>query len=129
MWMVKRQRQKYKPLKSIYNLMHRLEQITKYVMQKQAKGKWQEMQKCLLEFYIKLLQHFSTTTLYFCLNITIMWKSPDYFPKLKILGVLGYLLKYKFHSNKMWIFVAICGIQKLKTKTCFSQSLKVKTAF
>ena len=37
--MVKRQRQKYKPLKSIYNLMHRLEQITKYVMQKQAKGK------------------------------------------------------------------------------------------
>ena len=29
----------------------------------------------------------------------------------------------------MWIFVAICGIQKLKAKACFSQSLKVKTVF
>ena len=29
----------------------------------------------------------------------------------------------------MWIFVAICGIQKLKTKACFSQSLKVKSVF
>ena len=29
----------------------------------------------------------------------------------------------------MWIFVAICGIQKLKPKACFSQSLKVKSVF
>ena len=64
MWMV----QKYKQLQSIYNLMHGLEQVPKGVMEKQAKGKWQEMQKCLLELYIKLQQHFSTTILYCCLR-------------------------------------------------------------
>ena len=39
MW--KRQRQKYKPLQSIYNLMHGLQHLPKGIMQKQAKGKWQ----------------------------------------------------------------------------------------
>ena len=34
-----RQRQKYKPLQSIYNFMHGLEQVTKGVMQKQTRGK------------------------------------------------------------------------------------------
>ena len=48
--------------------MHGLEQVPKGVMQKKAKGKWQQMQKCLLEFYKKLQQHFSTTILYCCLN-------------------------------------------------------------
>ena len=62
-------------------------------MQKQAKGKWYEMQKFLLEFYIKLQQYFSTIILYCCLNIAIMWKSPEDFSKLKILRVLVYLLK------------------------------------
>ena len=33
MWMVKRQRQKYKQLQSIYNLMHGLEQVPTGVMQ------------------------------------------------------------------------------------------------
>ena len=37
--MAYRQKQKYKPLKSTYNLMHGLEQVPKCVMQKQAKGK------------------------------------------------------------------------------------------
>ena len=83
------------------------------------------MQKCLLEFYIKLQQHFSTAILYCCLNIAIMWKSVD-FPKLKILRVLVFLFKYKFHFNESWIFVAIDGIQKLKTKTYFFQTLKNK---
>ena len=54
MWMAKRRRQKYKPLQSIYNFMHGLEQVTKGVMQKQPRGKWEEMQKYLLKFYIKL---------------------------------------------------------------------------
>ena len=35
-------------------------------------------------------------------------------------------LWYKFHFNKNWIFVAIYGIQKSKTKTCFSQNFKSK---
>ena len=39
-WMVKRQRQKYKQLQSIYNLMRELEQVPKGVMQKQANVKW-----------------------------------------------------------------------------------------
>ena len=38
--MVKRQRQKYKQLQSIYNLMRELEQVPKGVMQKQANVKW-----------------------------------------------------------------------------------------
>ena len=29
------------PLQSIYNVMHRLEQVRKGIVQKQAKGKWQ----------------------------------------------------------------------------------------
>ena len=33
------QRQKYKPLQK-YNVMHRLAQVPKGVVQKQAKGKW-----------------------------------------------------------------------------------------
>ena len=49
--------------------MHGLEQVPKGVMQKQTKDKWQQIQKCLLEFYIKLQQHLSTTILYYCLNI------------------------------------------------------------
>ena len=36
MW--KRQRQKYKPLQSIYNLMHGLQHLPKRIMQKQAKA-------------------------------------------------------------------------------------------
>ena len=119
----------YKPLQSIYNLMHGVEHVTKGVMQKQAKGKWQEMQRCLLKFYIKLQQHFSTTILYCCLNVAVIWKSPDDFPKLKMFRVLVYLLKCKFHFNRNWIFVAIYIIQKLKTKTCFSQTLIVKACF
>ena len=50
MWMAKRQRQKHKSLQNIYNLMHGLEEVLKGVMQKQPKGKWESMQKCLLEF-------------------------------------------------------------------------------
>ena len=80
--------------------MHGLEQVTKGVIQKQVKGKWQEMQKCLLEFYIKLQQHFSTTILYCSLNIAIMWKSPEDFPKLKMVRVHVYFLKHKTHFNK-----------------------------
>ena len=68
MWIVKRKRQNYKQLESIYNLMHGLEQVPKGVMEKQDKGKWQQIQKYLIEFYIKLQQHFSTTILYCCLN-------------------------------------------------------------
>ena len=41
MWMAKRQRQKYKPLQSTYNLVHGVEQEPKGAMQKQTKGKWQ----------------------------------------------------------------------------------------
>ena len=48
--------------------MHGLEQVPKGVMQKKGKGKWQQMQKSLLEIYTKLQQHFSTTILYCCLN-------------------------------------------------------------
>ena len=87
------------------------------------------MQKCLLEFSIQLQQHFSTTILYCCLNIAIMQKSPIDFPKLKMLRVLVYLLKQKFPFNKNRIFVAIYGIQRLKAKAYFSQTLKVKTCF
>ena len=43
-----------------------------------------------------------------------------------MLSVIVYPLKHKFRFNKIWIFVAVYGIQKLKTKTCFSQTLKVK---
>ena len=35
-------------------------------------------------------------------------------------------LWYKLHFNKNGIFVAIYGIRKSKTKTCFSQNLKSK---
>ena len=87
------------------------------------------MQKCLLAFFIKLQQHFSNTILCYSLNIAIMWKSSVDFPKLKMLRVLMYLLKYKFYFHENWIFVAIYGIKKLKTKTCFSQTLKVKPCF
>ena len=66
------------------------------------------MQKCLLEFYIKLQQHFDFVLL--SKYIAIMWKSPVDFQKLKMFRVLVYLLKYKFHFNKNWIFVAIYGI-------------------
>ena len=38
-------------------------------------------------------------------------------------------LWYKFHFNKSSIFVAIYGIQKLKTKHVFPKTLKVKTCF
>ena len=65
----------------------------------------------------------------FSQHIAIMWKSLVDFPKMKMLRVLAYLFKYKSHFNKNWIFVAIYGIQKLRTKTCFSQALKVKTCF
>ena len=41
MWTVKKQRQKWKQLQSIYNLMHGLEQVPKGVMEKQANFKWQ----------------------------------------------------------------------------------------
>ena len=39
MWMVKRQRLKYKQLQSIYNLIRGLEQVPKGVMQKQVNVK------------------------------------------------------------------------------------------
>ena len=39
--MAERQRQKYKSLQCMYNLMHVVEQVPKGGMQKQAKGKWQ----------------------------------------------------------------------------------------
>ena len=39
--MAKMQRQKEKPLESIYNLMYWLEQVPNSVIQKQARGKWQ----------------------------------------------------------------------------------------
>ena len=87
------------------------------------------MQKCLLGLIIKLQQHFSITIFYYSLNIAIMWKSSVDFPKLKMLRVLVYLLKYKFYFDKNWIFVAIYGIKKLKTKTCFPQTLKIKPCF
>ena len=41
MLMVKRQRQKYKQLQSICNLMYGLEQVPKGVIQKQANVEWQ----------------------------------------------------------------------------------------
>ena len=72
-------------------------------------------------------QHFDFVLL--SKHIAIMWKSPVDFPKLKMLRVLVYLLKYKFHFNKNCVFVALYGIHKLKTKTCFYQTFKVKTSF
>ena len=51
------------------------------------------------------------------------------FARLKMLTVLLYLLKYKFHYSENWVFVAVYRIQKLKTKTCFSQTSKVKASF
>ena len=75
---------------------------------------------------VKTLQHYDFVSL--SKHIAIMWKSAD-FSKLKMLKVLLYLLKYKFHFKKTRIFVAIYGIHKLKTKTCFSQTLKVKICF
>ena len=42
--------------------------------------------------------------------------------------VLVYLW-YKFNFNKNWIIVAIYAIQKLKTKTYFSQNFKSKNMF
>ena len=62
-------------------------------------------------------------------HMAIMWKSPVDFLKLKMLRVLLYLLKHKFHLNEKWIFPANYGTQKLKSKTCFSQTSKVKTCF
>ena len=67
--MAKKLRQKCKPLQSIYYLMYWLKQVPKGVMEKQAQGKWQYMQKSLQEVYIKLQQHFSTKILCYCLNI------------------------------------------------------------
>ena len=83
------------------------------------------MQKCLLILYktATTLQHYDFVLL--SKHILIMWKSPVDFQKLKMLMVLVYLW-YKFHFNKNWIFVAIYGIQKSKTKTCFSQNFKSK---
>ena len=43
--MVKRQRQKYKQLQSIYNLMHGLEQAPNGIMQKQVNVKRQQIAK------------------------------------------------------------------------------------
>ena len=57
-----------------------------------------------------------------------MSKSPADFQKLKMLTVLVYLW-YKFHFNKNRKFVAIYGIQKLKTKACFSENFKSKNIF
>ena len=73
---------------------------------------------------VTTLQHYDFELLY--KHIGIMWKSPVDFPKLKLLRVLVYHLKYRFYFNENWIFVAIYGIQKFKT-TCFSATLKVKT--
>ena len=84
------------------------------------------MQKWLLEFYIKVQQHFSATVLYCFLNIAIMWKPPVDFEKLKMLRALVYLLKYRLHFNKNWIFVAIYVVQKLNAKTCLSKTWKWK---
>ena len=56
--------------------------------------------KMLTRVLIKLEKHFSTTIFYCCLNIAIMWTSPVDFPKLKMLRVLVYPFKYKFHFNK-----------------------------
>ena len=67
--MAMRQREKYKPLQSIYDLMHVLEKEPKGVIQKQAKVKWQKIQFFLVEFYIKLQLYFSTTILFCCQNI------------------------------------------------------------
>ena len=72
------------------------------------------------------LQHYDFVLL--SKHILIMWKSPVDFQKLKMLMVLVYLW-YKFHFNKNWIFVAIYGIQKSKTKTSFSQNFKSKNIF
>ena len=78
-----------------------------------------------IECYVKLLHHKVFVTLHhkvFVLlskHIAIIWKSAVDFPELKILRVLLYLLKYKFHLNKNWIFVPIYGIRILKTKVCF----------
>ena len=53
-------------------------------------------------------------------HVVITWKSTVDFPKLKMLWILVYLSKHKFHLNKNWIFLAIYRIyknRKLKTKT------------
>ena len=73
-----------------------------------------------------IIQHYDFVLL--SKHILVMWKSFVDFQYLKMLVVLVYP-SYKFHFNKNWIFVAIYGIQKFKTKTCFSQTLKVKTCF
>ena len=74
-----------------------------------------------------ILQHYDFVLL--SKHILIMWKSPVDFQKLKMLMVLVYLW-YKFQFNKNWIFVAIYGIQKLKTKKhVFHKTLKAKTCF
>ena len=48
--------------------MHRLEQVPKSVVQKQAKGNFAKMLTDI-ERYVKLQQHFSTKILYCYLNI------------------------------------------------------------
>ena len=83
------------------------------------------------EMLVRVLSKTATKLQYydfvlFSQHIAIMWKSLVDFPKMKMLRVLAYLFKYKSHFNKNWIFVAIYGIQKLKTKTCFSQNFKSK---
>ena len=71
--------------------------------------------------YIQFDAYKSAATLQHCdfvllsKHIAIMWKSPVDFPKLKMLRVLVYLLKYKFQFLINWIFIAIYGILKLKT--------------
>ena len=56
--MAKRQRQKYKPLQSIYNLMHGLEQVTKGVMQKQEMTGNAKMLTRVLYKTATTLQHY-----------------------------------------------------------------------
>ena len=77
------------------------------------------MQKFLLVLYIKVQQDCDFVLL--SKHIAIMWKSPEDFPKLKILRVLVYLLKQKFQFSINGIFIAIYGVLKLKifpTKNC-----------
>ena len=58
-----------------------------------------------------------------------MEKSPVDFPKLKMLRVLVYLLKYKFHLKKIHhkngIFAVVYGIQKLNFKSKKHVFLKI----
>ena len=59
--MTKKHRQKYNPLKSIYHLIHGLEQVPEGKMQKQANDKWQLMQKKLTRVLYRTattLQHY-----------------------------------------------------------------------